>query len=510
MKKSFVLLLALVLLFSGTACYAQKEILKEKDQVYFTEKVLYGNKAVVEGVTVEMKNEYSSNLFWNSKYVIGDNPKEETEYQFYPWDYNENKYSFSGSMDFIVDCTDMVGMGYDYTGDEEYYGLNAAMKELYDQTEPGTKNCITVYLKDYVDYYTFGLSLSLPEDSEHKTTDYYRYSYLWKWEVLEDIAQLEKQGSNKEELKKMKAYLADLEAFQEFFKIPVLDTEVYTLAMVKDEEGNIIGIADSHMHGGSGSGEIEIPDAPNVAGADSFSFRMLSAFDDGDCYFTFDPHTYNEEMVDVSLIPGGYGIYHFTYDEKNGTIDLDDMEMVYALDAETHWETMRLDASGDNLLLFTWEKENHYLSVIDRETMTLVDTFNLGDGGAYLSNWSYEDYLVICGENLMVFPKDENGRYFQALSVNAESINAKIEPHTQNEDIFRTYGEFDWNGDSLLVASDIRYYDEEKGRVQFTCDFYVAVINETGLLYYGEYESTLKEPCRPNDDYELPVSVRWK
>lgn len=514
MKKSFVLLLALVILVSGTAYYAQREIVKENDQVHFTEKVLYGNKAVVEGVSVEMKNEYSSNLFWNSTYVIGAEPKEETDYRFYPWDYYKDVYSYSGSMDFVVDCTDTVGLGYDYQGDENYYGLHAAMKELYDQTEPGTENSITVYLKDYVDYYTFGLSLDLPENSEHKTADYYRYSYLWKYEVQEEIAQLEKQGANKKEIEQMKEYLKDLETFQEFFKIPVLDKEVYTLAMSKDSEGNIIGIADSHMHGGSGSGEIEIPEVPNVAGADSFSFRMFSAFDDGDCYFTFDPHTYNEQVVDVSQIPGGYGIYHFTYDEKEGSIDLDHMKMIYPLDINTQWESMQLDASGENLLLFTWDKEKHYLSIIDRETMTLVDKFELGDSETYISHWSYEDYLVVRGENLMVFPIDENGRYFQAFSVNTESIYEKIESNTLNDTILRSGSQYDWNGEALLVAADIQYYDEDTGRVEQTCDFYVAAIDETGLIYYAEYDSTLIDGengyCRPDDDYESPVSVRWK
>ena len=510
MKKSFVLLLTLILFISGTACYAQNEILKEKDQVNFKETVLYGDKAVVDGVTVEMKNEYSSNLFWDSTYVIGATPKEETDYRFYAWDYNENRYNFSGSMDFIIDCIETVGMREDYSDDEAYYGLNTAMKELYDQTEPGTENSITVYLKDYVDYYTFGLSLSLPEDWEDKTTDYYRYSYLWKWEVLEDISYLEETGRDKEELKKMKAYLADLEAFHEFFKIPVLDTEVYTLAMAKDAEGNVIGTADSHMHGGSGSGEIEIPDAPNVAGADSFSFRMFSAFDDGGCYFTFDPHTSNEAVVDVSLIPGGYGIYHFPYNEKDGTINLDELKMIYPLEVNTQWESMQLDESGENLLLFTWDMEKHYLTIIDRETMTLVDTFELGASEEYIFHWSYEDYLVVCGENLMVFPKDENGRYYKAFSVNMESINTKIEQIATNDDMFRWDICFDWNGETLLIAGDIQYYDEGIGRVQFACDFYVAAINATGLLYYGEYESTLEEPCRPNDDYEISVSVRWK
>ena len=75
MKKSFVLLLALVIFVSGTACYAQNELLQEKDKVYYEEKVVYGDKSVVDGVTVEVNSHYNHNLFWNTVYKIGEQPK---------------------------------------------------------------------------------------------------------------------------------------------------------------------------------------------------------------------------------------------------------------------------------------------------------------------------------------------------------------------------------------------------------------------------------------------------
>jgi len=87
MKKSFVLLLALVVLVSGTGCFAQSQLVKEKDQVHYTENVLYGDKSVVDGVTVEADISYDYYLYWNTRYQIGDTPKEETEYTFYPMGY---------------------------------------------------------------------------------------------------------------------------------------------------------------------------------------------------------------------------------------------------------------------------------------------------------------------------------------------------------------------------------------------------------------------------------------
>lgn len=519
MKKSFVLLLTLVLLISGTAYYAQSELLQEKDKVHFEENVIYGDKSVVDGVTVEMNSRYDYNLCWNTLYEIGAKPKEETEYSFYPWGNYESEYEHSGSIDFVIDSSDTMTRN-DYDDGTNFYGLNMAMKELYDMTAPGTENSTTVYLKDYADYYTFGLNLQLPYEIGEPNGTYYQYSYLWKHELREEIENLEETGANKGELKLLKAYLDDIEAFQEFFKIPVLDTEVYTLAMAKDESGNIIGMADSHIHGGSGSGEIDIPDAPSVPGADSYSFRVFSAFDDGDCYMTFDPHTSNDNLVDISQIPGGYGIYHFTYNEKKGTLNLDDLKLVYALDANTQWDSMVMDDSGENILLFTYDNfndGNYYLSVIDRETMTLVDTFLLGDTEYGLSYWIYEDYLVVSNENLMVFPMDENGHYFQAWAVNKEKINAlvKEEETEYQNDILSWNSQFDWNGKTLLIANSVAYEDEGFVVQRSKCDFFVAAVDETGLQYYAEYYSSLAtsdvtyNPCQLHDVGEIPVIVRW-
>lgn len=516
MKKSFVLLVALVILVSGTAYYAQSALLQEKDKVHYEENVIYGDKSVVDGVTVEMNSRYDYNLCWNTRYEIGAKAKEETEYSFYPWGNYEGNYENSGHIDFSIDCTDT--MSNDYNSEMEYYGLDAAMKELYDKTALGTENSTTVYLKDYVDYYTFGLVVQLPYKTGEEYGTYSEYSYFYEKDLR---LELEASWRTEEEIKNLKAYLADMEAFQEFFKIPVLDTEVYSLAIAKDESGNVIGMADSYMHGGSGTGEIDIPDAPNVPGADAFSFRVFSAFDDGDCYMTFDPHTSNDNLVDISQIPGGYGIYHFTYDEKKGTLNLDELKMVYALAVNTQWDSMVMDDSGENILLFTYDNfddGNYYLSVIDRETMTLVDTFLLGDTEYGLSYWIYEDYLVVSNENLMVFPMDENGRYFQAWAVNKEKINtmAKAEETEYQNDILGWNSQFDWDGKKLLIANSVIYEDEGFVVQRCKCDFFVAAVDETGLLYYAEYYSSLAtsdvnyNPCQLHDIGEVPITVRWK
>ena len=518
MKKSFVLLTVLLVLITGTAYYAQSELLQEKDQVHFTEKVLYGDKSIVEGVKVDTNISYEYQLFWHTLYEIGETPKEETEYTFYPVRYQDGKYVDSGSLSFQVDCSDM--MSNDFKQDRTYYGMEKAMKELYDRTAPGTQESATVYLKDYIEYYTFIHDIDLPRIPGVTTKEYSEYGYWNLQELLNDIEDLKKSSSSKESLKqleKLEKLLKDAEILQGFFKIPVLETEVYAISIGKDAEGEIIGMAESSTSGGSATGDIDFPEMPNIEGLDSFQFNVYSIYDNGDCYFTFDAHTFNGNVVDTSLIPGGYGIYHFSYDTEKGTVDLENLKMVYALDPKNNIEYIRVDESGKNLLITTSDETTRYMQVIDRETMTLKDTFNLGDTESYFTIWTFEDSMVIRAENIMVFAYGEDGRYTQALSVNFDEAENTIANVTgsQNVDFLNWNTAFDWDGEKLLMANQIMLIDENL-RATRTCNFYVAAIDETGLLYYGEYTSTLDcgegghKQCYFNLNMDQPIQIKWK
>ena len=518
MKKSFVLLTVLLVLITGTACYAQSELLQEKDQVHFTEKVLYGDKSIVEGVKVDTNISYEYQLFWHTLYEIGATPKEETEYTFYPNQYQDRRYVNSGSLSFQMNGTDTISN--DFEQDRIYYGIDKAMKELADRTAPGTQESATVYLKDYMEYYSFIHEIDLPYTSDEDVKKYNQYGY-WRLNVLlEDIERLEKNAASKENLEQLedlKKILKDAETLQEFFKIPVLETEVYEIVIKKDTEGKICGMAASSTSGGSSTGNVDFPEMPDIEGLDGFCFSTYSVYDNGDCYFTFDTRTFNGNVVDTSLIPGGYGIYHFSYDKKNGTVDLENLKMVYALDVKTNIEDIRVDESGKNLLITTSDETTRYMQVIDRETMTLVDTFHLGDRESYVTIWNFEEYMVIRAENIMVFAYGEDGRYTQALSVNFSEVEQVIKDATGAAyvDILNWDTAFDWDGEKLLMANQILLIDERL-RATRTCNFYVAAIDENGLVYYGEYTSTLDcgegghKQCYFNPDMDQPILVRWK
>lgn len=522
MKKSLVLLLVLVVLMTGTAYYAQGELLKEKDQVHYTEKVLYGDKSVVDGVTVEANLAYAYQLFWKTLYEIGENPKEATEYQFYPWAHQDYQYVNSGSLGFQQYGTEIMIKSYEDERQESYEGLQIAMKELYDKTPNGTEGRATVYLKDYMEEYTFIHMLDLPFETEEPTDIYNDYvTYFDKDELLADIEELEESGGNEDQLKELKQYLKDIETFQEFFRIPVIEEEVHHLALVKDEDGTVVGMGDYNHMGGSSTGNIDfMEEQESDVERDAFSFDVYSAFVDENCYFTFDPYTINGNLVDISQIPGGYGLYHFTYDDEKCEIDLTNLKMVYPINTEEHITEIRIDGSEKYILLFTVNEMEkiHNLQVIDRETMALVDRFTLGDGERYISTWTYEDYIVVATDELTVIELNDEGRYVRAFSVDRDIMEERVRASTDAPLDFLSWStKFDWNGETLILVDRVlleldkeHYYHDE------SCDFYVAAVSERGLLYYGEYYCSL---AYSNDGYRNPrfdtdtinaLTIRWE
>lgn len=163
MKKSFVLFIAILLLGTSVVFFGQNMILAEKDNVKITENVLYGDKSVVEGVKLDLHNHYETQIFWDTTYVMGENPKTNTNYTFHQWRQNNQEYSWNGAIHFY---NDMQEIGWDNSTVHASEGLETAIKELQDSigaSESGTK---MLFLKDYKDYYTFDISFQTPYSTE--------------------------------------------------------------------------------------------------------------------------------------------------------------------------------------------------------------------------------------------------------------------------------------------------------------------------------------------------------
>lgn len=66
MRKYPILMLALALLLGVSAVFAARAIDAPKDQVAFTERVVYGDPAAADGLTVELHEQYRNYLHWAS------------------------------------------------------------------------------------------------------------------------------------------------------------------------------------------------------------------------------------------------------------------------------------------------------------------------------------------------------------------------------------------------------------------------------------------------------------
>lgn len=521
MKKSFVLLIALLLLITGTVYVAQTTILENKDKVTFTENVIYGDKSVVDGVTVEMRADYHDQLYWNSTYVIGEKPQVDTEYTFYPWRHTNYRYEYEGT--FYTEAYSHLRYDVDFENPKENpEGLQAAMLELYEKTEPGEEGEMMVFLKDYIPYYPFDMNITGAYSHDGETLDYDGVLNL-SFDESDLIWDIE-NSANAKEVESAKENLAVLKKFHEYFKIPILENEVYILNLRKDSDGKVIGYGESSHGSGSATGEIGIPDAPSLeGGTDTYTFDIRAAVEYEKCYFTFDTHTMNGAIVDTSLIPDGYGIYYFPYDEEKNEIYPDELKMVYALDPTIQVYHILYDESGKYLLLFTEENDAMYVSVIEEASMTLKNKVAVSTAEYGLSGiWEYDDFLVVNGEKLMVMVPDETLGYKVAWQASKETLEqASAEATLVNgggqwygespvpRDIFDSAIKFDWNGETLICTNYL--YDEEG---YSTCDFLVAAMDETGLTYFATYTSSLTpspsagDRCTPTD--VDPLSIRWE
>ena len=83
MRKTLVVTSLLLVLSIGFVSITNSVVLKQKNQVSYTDVILYGDASMAEGITVESKTHYDRRLFWNTTYHAGENPSTKTDYLMY-------------------------------------------------------------------------------------------------------------------------------------------------------------------------------------------------------------------------------------------------------------------------------------------------------------------------------------------------------------------------------------------------------------------------------------------
>lgn len=477
MKKALVLMILLIVLSVSGMVLVFTVTNNVRDQVEITAISKFGDASAAEGLEVLARTHYNRHLFWNTTYRT-DTAAVQTGFLFSQTQIDENApKEYSG-----VYMETGTQYGFDLRQEGKQSGIAAAYKELFDRTPAGTEATATLKLKDYYDFYPMGVTLDMPGNTLGWSEDY--------------VADAAPEPGAEEYI---------IRAFEDFFRIPVIEDETIDISVTKNADGST---------GGYGSGSTD---------SDAFYIRSLNALTDDVCYFTFNSHTGNGDVVDTSLIPGGYGIYCLPYSEsgvvKNGVnisgILIDELSMVYSLNPEDTVFGLYTNPDKTKLLLLTKENNVCVLTVIDIEAMAPLQRLeleSLGKGDNVWNTYYYDDFFALwLPENqLAVIDVNQNGEYEHRFTVELTDEANKLYYLNIN-------AVMDWDGERLVVSDFLsNTYDRENINNSKYCSFYLAVYDETGLLYYGEYLSSLDAGGRLNDRNDLcqhiyysPLSVRW-
>ena len=442
MRKSLFLFVLLAAILLGGTGFIHGTLNAVKDQVTYEENITYGDSSVADGLTVKNNVQFAQKLFWDTTYEAGTDSKTTTDFRFYtvnqPSEFFQEPYaqldSFWGS--------------YSSSGNE----YPRIIEDLVAKTRPGETVHEKVYLKDYYDYYPISFNIQIGD------------SYYEGW----DAFYLENnEGVSSDTLTQAKA-------FNDFLRIPLVSSHSMELEVMKDSSGNISFTSSSQTD------------------EEFFQFNTWSVVTKEAIYFTFDAHTTKNNLVDTSLIPGGYGIYRLPYKTLEGTftctIDTNQLSMVYSLNPENTISSMDLTKDESRILLFSTDEENtgSQLIVIDATThetaqILKVPGIPLEAGVTEILHVSdsfiAEDFAAYScsGDYIVLFTTSADG------TLNLEFIN-KTYPDPNFYYWIHSESYMDWDGERLAVASPNGF-----------CDFSLAIYDKTGLLYFSSMQSSLSK-----------------
>ena len=266
MRKYPILLLALALLLGVSAVFAACAMDAPKDQVAFTERVVYGDPAAADGLTVAFHEQYRNYLHWAS--TLSFTESSYTAHTDYTFEHDRYWNNDSGVVR-SLDIWNGIMASYDFDQDN---ALAAAVNALEDKVQPGTTASALLRVADYYETYPLDVNIVLPD----------------MFYGMQPTYQL---GPEQDAMTRI----------QDYFQIPVLDDQYLEVEVGKS------------VNGGSSVG------MSSTEQGDSFDFYTQSVATDDAFYFFFSNRTQLGNLVDTSRIPSGYGVYRLPY----GWVDTD-------------------------------------------------------------------------------------------------------------------------------------------------------------------------------------------
>lgn len=476
-----IAVLLCICLLSFTAATAF--LMPVTEDVTVTRNVLYGDPSALEGLNVDFRCQYRATLHWDihcdpvtaestTDFIFSHDDPFATPYdgtprgvEMYPLlDYRSHRFSLNTDLSPSVPADSGIA--------RLIADLNALPLSESETDGTGTVDADeedsnhTVDLSDYFEYYPFD---GLVDISYTGLTP--------SWEAFSEYSARASESSK---------MLSEL--FNSYFKIPVQDNALVKIHIIDWRDGS-----RDYIFGG-------FPNDTAYFSPETYSFVSGSS-----SYFVFD----SSHGQDVSQIPGGWGIYRLDYTlAADGDIASAELSTVYPLDPAIRVNGMTLSGDGKTILLRSFDDKGDYLTVIDLATMEkLQELAFTDDAQSVRSEFIIQDDYIIClynGTQLSVYQRLANGTYEQRIDID---ITAAEDVPTPN---FYSMYSCDHSGMAFdgqrLVVGDFLFRPLGSpyiGSTRTVCGFTLSVYDSTGLIYHGEYDTSLSPVIPAADAYSI-------
>lgn len=514
--KSLIPLLIAAVVSVGVILFGLAFVNGHVGEVHLTEETLMGSRTAAEGIKVGYRADAGEDLHWTASYDFGSG---ETTSVF-----KRGEMEVTTVRSVYEDYRFMDGAGLPYTTRIE----NPVLKRMQDgkvqQFYDGLKEDASgeIRLADYVDYYPIS----------------FRFQFgAKKYNSSDMLTGLKFYEGQHDGVNKASEYDEDVQLYVDlnrFFPIPVIENEYQKYQASKDgvkvettlgqdtdyyqfdpmivlqEENLMDGETWEHpdLVEGKALGKDE-----NYAGKTADQYNLKNRL-----LFVVNNRTANGELVDTSKIAGGYGIYELPvetratasvrYGNRSSTVPnpkplSDRLSMVYPLDEDMEYVEMTMSPDHRYLAVFFVEDGDYYVELIDADLWKKQGVFRMFKATEKLTYaWGEDGSLAVTNlqDEIAVFVKETD---YQRM------YQGTVPEHF--DDVFFDQGLVITVNDGRIamvqnpLAGDVR-------EPELTC----AVIDKTGILYWGTLNSNIKDSGSIQDAKQriVPVSsanrVKWE
>ncbi len=480
MKRSIASVIAVILLCLlsiGVFIYAHGNLTPRGEDVTVTETTLFGDRKEAEGIEIKTKicptdiPVGSKRLNWNISSSLSESGLktdtrcflDDTELKIgYPGSTNEitlreNFYLCYGSNDLLTD----------YANDQISFPRNI-FDAAADKTNAGERHTETIRVSDYLSFYPVSMNIESDNGISYGTSS-------------------QPDGSPVD--------------YGNYFAIPVDDDVRLKVTVYKDAQGTPTEIDSEYI----GDTILHFESASAFCSRDDCLYTALTGY-----YLGKTQKEVPKDKCGIHKLP----LKHYKTSEMNNFAytyaDLENARMVYPLEANLDIMTLLTDPAGKNLLLFTREQGDIFLSVIDTDTMQCRQKLQVM-ADAYLPDdempeefkiWQFEDSMLLLNqEKQFSFLTVNNGSY--TLKV-CDKLDQILPEYPIVRKVTHAY-----DGSRFAIAFQEGVY--ESSDLDHSYSVYLMVYRGSRLAYAGYFENSLSQVLHCNDcEPEDPLTISFR